>query len=413
MKLCEELELNGIEVVSANTDGIVVKLYKRKIADFDRIVKEWETLTGFSADSEDYMYYINSDINNYLIQELNGKVSYKGSLNPNMYAIDLQKGYDMPIVATAVTNFLLYNKPILDTLREETNILEFCKSQNVNRKYTLEFSKGSTVTKVQNKTRFYVSTNGGYLDKVANNGAERNSLCKDQKVTVLNSLDDTPISERNINYTYYFKEARKIIDPIKLGIDPNQKGNAKHKIKSGKKAIEQLTGMYEKLFEDLDDDVKLFEVTIMNNELTKPLYDLMHLLNRQNKDQITETIDSISNKLLQLIIEAGIGASVVACELIINRLIRSEENIYKRPDFSKDKVEPYTILTVSKSLEKNSSPLIGLSFQNIKRQLLSNEMFEDRDETSYIDELYKTKISTKKLSTYAKYANKEILGKYV
>ena len=254
MKLCEELELNGIEVVSANTDGIVVKLYKRKIADFDRIVKEWETLTGFSADSEDYMYYINSDINNYLIQELNGKVSYKGSLNPNMYAIDLQKGYDMPIVATAVTNFLLYNKPILDTLREETNILEFCKSQNVNRKYTLEFSKGSTVTKVQNKTRFYVSTNGGYLDKVANNGAERNSLCKDQKVTVLNSLDDTPISERNINYTYYFKEARKIIDPIKLGIDPNQKGNAKHKIKSGKKAIEQLTGMYEKLFEDLDDD---------------------------------------------------------------------------------------------------------------------------------------------------------------
>lgn len=166
-------------------------------------------------------------------------------------------------------------------------------------------------------------------------------------------------------------------------------------------------------FEDLDDDVKLFEVTIMNNELTKPLYDLMHLLNRQNKDQITETIDSISNKLLQLIIEAGIGASVVACELIINRLIRSEENIYKRPDFSKDKVEPYTILTVSKSLEKNSSPLIGLSFQNIKRQLLSNEMFEDRDETSYIDELYKTKISTKKLSTYAKYANKEILGKYV
>ena len=153
-----------------------------------------------------------------------------------------------------VTKLILQSNNNLDTLREETNILEFCKSQNVNRKYTLEFSKGSTVTKVQNKTRFYVSTNGGYLDKVANNGAERNSLCKDQKVTVLNSLDDTPISERNINYTYYFKEARKIIDPIKLGIDPNQKGNAKHKIKSGKKAIEQLTGMYEKLFEDLDDD---------------------------------------------------------------------------------------------------------------------------------------------------------------
>ena len=29
LKLCEELELNGIQVYSANTDGIVVKVYKK------------------------------------------------------------------------------------------------------------------------------------------------------------------------------------------------------------------------------------------------------------------------------------------------------------------------------------------------------------------------------------------------
>ena len=117
------LELNNIEVVSANTDGIVVKLYKKHLNDFNRITKEWETYTGLSADSENYLYYINSDINNYLIQETNGKISYKGALNPKMYAIDLQKGYDMPIVAEAVSNFFLYNKPILDTLRESTSII--------------------------------------------------------------------------------------------------------------------------------------------------------------------------------------------------------------------------------------------------------------------------------------------------
>ena len=254
LMLCEQLELNNIEVVSANTDGIVVKLYKKHLNDFNRITKEWETYTGLSADSENYLYYINSDINNYLIQETNGKISYKGALNPKMYAIDLQKGYDMPIVAEAVSNFFLYNKPILDTLRESTSILDFCKTQNVNRKYKLEFSKGATTESVQNKTRFYVSTNGGYLDKVDTNTNSRSSLCAGHKVTILNSLDDTPISERNIDYTYYFREARKIIDPIKLGINPKQKGNARHKIKSGKQVIEQLTGMYNTLFDDLEED---------------------------------------------------------------------------------------------------------------------------------------------------------------
>ena len=77
MKLCEQLELNNIEVVSANTDGIVVKLYKKHLNDFNRITKEWETYTGLSADSEDYLYYINSDINNYLIQELMVKYHIK------------------------------------------------------------------------------------------------------------------------------------------------------------------------------------------------------------------------------------------------------------------------------------------------------------------------------------------------
>ena len=37
MMLCEELELNGIEVISANTDGIVVKLYKNKKEVFDKL----------------------------------------------------------------------------------------------------------------------------------------------------------------------------------------------------------------------------------------------------------------------------------------------------------------------------------------------------------------------------------------
>lgn len=165
-------------------------------------------------------------------------------------------------------------------------------------------------------------------------------------------------------------------------------------------------------FADLDDDEKLFEVTIMNNELTKPLYDIMNLINRQNKDDIDDDIDSICNKFLGLVIEAKIGASVIATELIINRLIRSSSNIFERPDFSKDVVEPYQILTVSKALEKNPSPMIGLSFQNLKRQVLSNELFEERNEPSYMDAYFKTEIPTKNLIRYAKYADQAVLNNY-
>lgn len=153
-------------------------------------------------------------------------------------------------------------------------------------------------------------------------------------------------------------------------------------------------------FKDLDDDDKLFEMVIMNQELTKPLYQLMDLLNKENKDDIDETIDTMSQKFLDLLIESKISANVIAAELIINRLIRSIEHMYERPDFSKEELEPYQIFTVSKALEKNSSPLVGVSFQNIKRQFLSDELFEDRSGTSYIDAFYKTEIPTDNLKKY-------------
>lgn len=62
LKLCEELELNGIEVMSANTDGIVVKVYKSKKAIYDNIINQWQTDTKLGLDSEEYKCYINRDI---------------------------------------------------------------------------------------------------------------------------------------------------------------------------------------------------------------------------------------------------------------------------------------------------------------------------------------------------------------
>lgn len=164
-------------------------------------------------------------------------------------------------------------------------------------------------------------------------------------------------------------------------------------------------------FDSLSDDIKLFEVTIENTQLTKPLYDLMDMLNKERKKDLSynddetykETIDTVSNKFLNLLIEAGIGANIVGSEMIINRLIRSSNNIMERPDFRKTNLteDDYQIVTVSKALEKNPSPTVGLSFQNIKRQLLSDEFFYDRKETSFLDDFFRKEISTESLKRYA------------
>ena len=65
MTLVEELELNGIHVISANTDGIIIKLPKDKMEVFDEITKRWNETNKMGADSEDYKAYYARDVNNY------------------------------------------------------------------------------------------------------------------------------------------------------------------------------------------------------------------------------------------------------------------------------------------------------------------------------------------------------------
>ena len=79
---------------------------------------------------------------------------------------------------------------------------------------------------------------------------KRNVLASGKPVQILNLLDDKDISERNIDYAYYYEEAYKIINPIKLGISPNQKGNAKNKTLSGKVLLKKNFGLYNSLFDN-------------------------------------------------------------------------------------------------------------------------------------------------------------------
>lgn len=256
MTLIEELELNGIHVISANTDGIVIKLPRDKFNVYKDITDRWNDTNKMGADYEEYKMIASRDINNYVDIQADGTVEYKGALDPKQYLKELKKGYDAPIVAVAVFEYLVNNVPVMTTLRNHKDILDFCKTQNVGRQFEVVYDvceKGKIIhIHSQRHVRFYVSTKGVVIQKENKVSGAKSKLASGNSVCILNSLDDLPIEERNINYGYYYNECYKIIDPIMLGISPTRKGDRDKGIISGKVAIKKMTHQYNSLFDNDD-----------------------------------------------------------------------------------------------------------------------------------------------------------------
>lgn len=256
MTLIEELELNGIHVISANTDGIVIKLPRDKFDVYKEITDRWNETNKMGADYEEYQMIVSRDVNNYFDIQTDGTVEYKGALDPKQYLKELKKGYDAPVVAIAVFEYLVNNIPVMTTLRNHKDILDFCKTQNVGRQFEVVYDicEKGVITHVhsQRHVRFYVSTKGVVIQKENKTTGAKSKLAGGNAVCILNSLDDLPIEERNINYGYYYNECYKIIDPIMLGISPTQKGDRDRRILSGKASIKKNSHQYSSLFDDKD-----------------------------------------------------------------------------------------------------------------------------------------------------------------
>lgn len=252
LMLIEKLELAGIHVISANTDGIVTVVPRKLEKTADDICHWWEKHLGLELEFTYYTKYVTEGVNSYLTIKRGGSCKFKGRMNPKMFLEDLSKGYNSPIVAKCVTEYFINNIPVMETLRNAKSILDFCRTQNVNHKYRLEFTHvvdGKIRTDVvQRNTRFYISSTGGTLMKVESmgwndNGEEqvkKSSLCADQRVSICNTVDDTDISELNVNYLYYYNEAMAIIEPIEQS--RNNKGK-------GKRLVKKYYGMRNTLFD--------------------------------------------------------------------------------------------------------------------------------------------------------------------
>lgn len=144
---------------------------------------------------------------------------------------------------------------------------------------------------------------------------------------------------------------------------------------------------------------RLLSIDIKNNGLTDNLYMIMNLLNKDASKY--EDYSVLAQDFFETLINAGIRCRHVQAEVILNRLIRDADNIYQRPDFSKFENPRYKILTLNQALINTKAPTVSFSYQELKRQILSDALYDDKDGSSYLDPLYATKIDTGRLKELA------------
>ena len=127
LMLIEWVESIGAQVVSANTDGIVVLCDKSRERWLEEVMFDWMLTTSFELERADYKSIHSRDVNNYIAVKPDGKAKRKG-----IYAEgNLSKNPDFTIVPDAVAAFLSKGTPVEDTIRSSLNVRGFVTIRQV------------------------------------------------------------------------------------------------------------------------------------------------------------------------------------------------------------------------------------------------------------------------------------------
>ena len=203
LMLIEMLEDEGIHVVSANTDGVVIRCHQRDQSTMDAIVAAWEAATGLTTEAAEYRALYSRDVNNYVAVKPDGKVKLKGIFAP----AGLSKNPTNEVCISAVVRYLANGTDITETIAGCQDVRKFVSVRTV---------KGGAVR------------DGQYLGKVvrwyyANNSPGVISY-KINGYTVPRSKGAKPLMElsdalpNDIDYGWYVTEANSLL--AGLGVVP-------------------------------------------------------------------------------------------------------------------------------------------------------------------------------------------------
>jgi len=133
LMMIEILELNGIPVVSANTDGIVIACPVDKYELMESLFAAWEKHTNLETEETEYKAIYSANVNNYIAIKTDGKTKTKGWYCERGSAHNsvLSKNPEALVCSDAVQAYLSKKTPLHRTIRECKDIRRFVAVRQV------------------------------------------------------------------------------------------------------------------------------------------------------------------------------------------------------------------------------------------------------------------------------------------
>lgn len=222
LMLIERLELQGVQVVSANTDGIVSKVRRSARDAFIDCVWAWEDITGFGTEETEYSGLYSRDVNTYVAVKPGGKFKTKGAVGPCgpdlPAAMGLKKNPNAEIASEAAVNFLAKRVPIEKTINECSDIRKFVTVRRVTGGAHID---GEPIGKA---IRWYISTSRtGPLQYLKDN----KNVPRSEGAMPLMELPVDNACPADLDREFYIREAYAILQDLGYGtIDPALVGRA-------------------------------------------------------------------------------------------------------------------------------------------------------------------------------------------
>lgn len=201
LMLIESLESDGINVVSANTDGIVIKCKKVNYPKLLSHIELWEFFTGFETEETNYKGLYSRDVNNYLAIKTDGEIKTKGVFA----GTNLMKSPSGEICTDAVKLYLTNGDDIKHTIENCRDIRKFLHLRAVTGGAMFD---GEEIGK---SIRWYYSKNRMGAIHYKKNG---NKVAgSDGAIPMMNITEEFP---EDVDFCRYIKTANDILEEIGL-----------------------------------------------------------------------------------------------------------------------------------------------------------------------------------------------------
>jgi len=242
-------EIDGLQVIQLNTDGIMVELDKKDIDKLNEICSEWENRTGFSLEEDRVAKIVQKDVNNYVEVQPDGKTKSKGGylVKGVAPAGAFNINNNACIVATALKEFFVKGIPVEDTINACDDIFQFQIIAKAGAKYKEAYHLvDGEKQPVQKVNRVYATKNTRY-GKIYKVKAENDSEAKIDSLPDHCIIDnENELTIRDVDKTFYIEMAKKRVNDF-LGI-PQEKPT-KERTKKMASAKTEVRNVYQKLIE--------------------------------------------------------------------------------------------------------------------------------------------------------------------